>query len=55
MPWLVGPARIGPPVEWNVCLKCRNEMRPDEERYRIEMNGKVGVGHGGCQKPHRSL
>jgi hypothetical protein len=40
----------GPPVEWNACLRCGKKMEPNEERFRVEKGGKVGVGHkeGGC-------
>jgi hypothetical protein len=38
---------IGEPVEWNVCLVCHAPMG-DEERYRAEKDGKVGIGHKEC-------
>lgn len=44
---------IGPPVNWNLCLKCMKEMSPSEERYRAEVEGpngtEVGVGHRECE------
>lgn len=44
---------IGPPVNWNLCLRCMKEMSPDEERYRVEVEGpngtEVGIGHRECE------
>ena len=40
--------RIGAPVEWDVCLGCGKPLTKDEDRYRIEKDGKVGVGHKEC-------
>lgn len=40
---------IGPKVDWDRCLGCGLPMSADEERYRIEKDGKIGVGHQGCQ------
>lgn len=44
---------VGPPVNWNLCLKCMKEMGPGEERYRIEAEGpngaEVGIGHKECE------
>ena len=41
--------KVGPPVDWNSCLGCGGLMEADEERYRIERNGVVGVGHDRCR------
>jgi hypothetical protein len=44
---------VGPPVNWNLCLKCKKEMGSHEERYRIELEGpngtEVGIGHKECE------
>jgi hypothetical protein len=38
----------GPPVDWNSCLFCSKDMGA-EERYRIAIGGRVGIGHKRCQ------
>lgn len=35
----------GPPVNWDTCLLCGGPMTKDEERFRVEKDGKVGIGH----------
>lgn len=40
---------IGPPVDWNSCLYCGKDMGAEEDRYRIAIGGRVGVGHKECQ------
>ena len=38
----------GPPVNWDTCLLCGGPMTKDEERFRVEKDGKVGIGHREC-------
>lgn len=44
---------VGPPVNWNLCLRCGKEMRSEEERFRVEVQGQngrvVGIGHNDCE------
>ena len=43
------PVRVGAPVDWDYCLGCGAALGREEERYRIEKDGKIGVGHRQCQ------
>lgn len=40
---------VGPPVNWNSCLYCSKDMAAEEERYRIAIEDRVGVGHKVCR------
>jgi len=42
---LVPPKIVGPPVDWENCLSCGRKMDASEDRYRIELDGRIGIGH----------